>query len=94
MHVFICSTDSAVLSITSKENFVAAGLYTPKILAFDPRDCGNRLFELNSHTRSIIELCLIQDNYLISLSEDKSMSVWDLRAHNTVKSMKLTKVNK
>lgn len=89
----MCSTDAAVLSITSKENFVAAGLYSPKIIAFDPREPEKRLFELlNSHTRSIIDLCLIEDNYLISLSEDKTVSVWDLRTNNTVKSMYLSKV--
>lgn len=86
------STDAAVLSITSKENFVAAGLYSPKIIVFDPREPEKRLFELlNSHTRSIIDLCLIEDNYLISLSEDKTVSVWDLRTNNTVKSMYLSK---
>ncbi|XP_050534778.1 F-box/WD repeat-containing protein 9-like [Daktulosphaira vitifoliae] len=83
--------DSAVLSVTCKENFVAAGLYTPKVVAFDPRDCEKRLFELNPHTRCIIELCLVQDYYLISLSEDRTMSVWDLRTHKTVKSMYLAK---
>lgn len=89
----MCRTDAAVLSITSKENFVAAGLYMPKIIAFDPREPDKRLFELlNSHKRSIIDLCLIEDNYLISLSEDKTVSVWDLRTNNTVKSMYLSKV--
>lgn len=82
-----------MLSITSKENFVATGLYCPKIIAFDPREPEKRLFELlNSHTRSIIDLCLIEDYYLISLSEDKTVSVWDLRTNNTVKSMYLSKV--
>lgn len=81
-----------MLSITSKENFVAAGLYTPKVIAFDPRACEKRLFELNPHTRSIIDLCLIQDYYLTSLSEDRTMSVWDLRTQSTVKSMYLAKV--
>lgn len=80
-----------MLSITSKENFVAAGLYSPKVIAFDPRESEKRLFELNNfHTRSIIELCLIEDYYLISLSEDKKVSVWDLRTNNTVKSMYLS----
>ncbi|XP_060867183.1 F-box/WD repeat-containing protein 9-like [Metopolophium dirhodum] len=89
IHTF--STDAAVLSITSKENFVAAGLYCPKIIAFDPREPEKRLFELlNSHSRSIIDLCLIEDYYLISLSEDKTVSVYDLRTNNTVKSMLLS----
>jgi len=83
-----------VLSITSKENFVAAGLYCPKTIAFDPRQPEKRLFELTSHSRSIIDLCLIEDYYLISLSEDKTVSVWDLRTNNTVKSMYLSKVKK
>jgi len=80
------------LSIASKENFVAAGLFTPKVIAFDPRECDKCLFKLNPHTRSIIELSLIQDYYLVSLSEDKTLSVWDLRTHQTVKSMHLSKV--
>jgi WD40 repeat protein len=92
-YCFLCSTDAAVLSITSKENFVAAGLYSPKIVAFDPREPKKRLLELlYSHTRSIIDLCLIENYYLISLSEDKTVSVWDLRKNNTVKSMCLSKV--
>jgi len=82
-----------VLSIASKQNFVAAGLYTPKIIAFDPRESGKRLFELNPHKRSIIDLCLVQDYYLVSLSEDKTLSIWDLRTHRTVKSIHLIKVN-
>lgn len=78
--------------MTSKENFVAAGLYTRKVVAYDPRECEKRLFELNPHTRSIIELCIIQDHYLVSLSEDKTLSVWDLRTHSTVKSINLSQV--
>jgi len=85
------STDAAVLSIASKENFVAAGLYCPKIIAFDPREPERRLFELlHSHSRTIIDLCLIEDNYLISLSEDQTVSVYDLRKNKTVKSMLLS----
>ncbi|XP_050423701.1 F-box/WD repeat-containing protein 9-like [Adelges cooleyi] len=83
------TTDAAVLTVTCKENFIAAGLYTPKVVAFDPRDSEKHLFELNPHTRSIIELCLIQDYYLISLSEDRTISLWDLRSQKTVKSMYL-----
>lgn len=92
--IFSWSADSAVLSITCKDNFIAAGLYTPKIIAFDPRESEKRLFELSPHKRSIIELCLVQDYYLISLSEDKTLSVWDLRTQSTVKSMYLAKVKK
>lgn len=87
----MCSTDAAVLSITSKENFIAAGLYCPKIIAFDPREPEKRLFELlHSHSRSIIDLCLIEDYYLISLSEDQTVSVYDLRKNKQVKSMLLS----
>ncbi|KAL5243580.1 hypothetical protein ACI65C_010990 [Semiaphis heraclei] len=90
IHTF--NTDAAVLSITSKENFIAAGLFCPKIIAFDPREPEKRLFELlHSHTRSIIDLCLIEDHYLISLSEDKTVSVCDLRTNNTVQSVCLSK---
>lgn len=73
-------------------NFIAAGLYTPKIIAFDPRESNKRLFELSPHKRSIIELCLVQDHYLVSLSEDKTLSVWDLRTRSRVKLMYLAKV--
>jgi len=84
------AADTAVLSITSKNNFIAAGLYTPKVIAFDPREHEKRLFELNAHTRSIIDLCLVEDNYLVSLSEDKTLSICDLRTHSTLKSLHLT----
>ncbi|VVC32735.1 WD40-repeat-containing domain,WD40 repeat, conserved site,WD40/YVTN repeat-like-containing domain,G- [Cinara cedri] len=83
--------DSAILSMTSKENFIAAGLYTRKVIAYDPRECQKRLFELILHSRSIIDLCLIQDYYLVSLSEDKTLAIWDLRTHSTVKSINLVK---
>lgn len=89
----MCSTDTAVLSITSKNNFVAAGLYTPKVIAFDPRDHEKRLFELISHKRSVIDLCLVEENYLISLSEDKTLSICDLRTRSTLKSLEFAKVN-
>lgn len=92
--MYKCRTDAAVLSITSKQNFVAAGLYTSRIIAFDPRECGKRLFELNPHRRSIINLCLVQDYYLVSLSEDKTISVWDLRTHQSLKSLFISKVRK
>lgn len=82
------------MSICSKTNFIAAGLYTPKVVVFDPRESNKRIFELNPHTRSIVEMCLVQDNYLISLSEDRTLSIWDLRSCKTVKSMYLAKVNK
>lgn len=80
------------MSIASKENFVAAGVYTRKILAYDPRESGKRLFEIIPHTRSIIELCLIKDYYLVSLSEDKTLAVWDLRTQSPVTSINLAEV--
>ncbi|CAI6348790.1 unnamed protein product [Macrosiphum euphorbiae] len=89
IHTF--STDASVMSITSKENFIAAGLCCPKIIAFDPREPEKRLFELlRSHSLSIIDLCLIEDYYLISLSADKTVSVYDLRKNKQVKSMLLS----
>jgi len=90
----MCSTNAAVLSITSKPNFIAAGLYMPRIIAFDPREDGRSLFEVNRHRLSIIDLCLIQDNYLVSLSEDKTLSVWDLRKNKTIKTIILEKVHR
>lgn len=90
----MCSTNVAVLSITSKQNFVAAGLYTPRIIAFDPREDCRILFDLNRHRCSIMDLCLVQDNYLVSLSEDKTLSVWDLRKNQTIKTIILAKVHK
>lgn len=83
-----------MISVCSKENFIAAGLYTPQIIAFDPREGDKRLFELRPQSRSIVALCLVQDYYLISLSEDRTLSVWDSRSHETIKKMLLTKVKK
>lgn len=80
-----------MLSITSKENFIAAGLYTSKVVAFDPRK-SESIFQLKPHTRSVIDLCLIKDFYLVSLSEDKTLSIWDLRTSQTVKTINLAKV--
>lgn len=91
---FMCRNDAAVLSITSKQNFVAAGLYTPKIIVHDPRVYGRVIFDLNSHSRSIIDLCLVEDNFLVSLSEDKTLSICDLRTQETVKTINLTEVKK
>lgn len=90
--MFTYRNDAAVLSITSKQNFLAAGLYTPKIIAHDPRVYGRILFELTAHSRSIIDLCLVQDNFLVSLSEDRTLSVCDLRTQETIITINLTEV--
>lgn len=79
-----------MLTVACKQNFIAAGLYSPKIVAFDPRNSEKRLFELASHRRSILKLCLIDDNYLVSMSEDKTCCVWDLRVQKCVKTMMLS----
>lgn len=89
-----CRQNAAVLSITSKHNFIAAGLYTAKITASDPRIFNHNLFELHCHTRSVIDLCLVQDNFLVSLSEDKTLSICDLRTQKTLKTIRLTEVRK
>lgn len=89
----MCRNETAALAVTSKINFVAVGLFSRKVIGFDPRAHGRPLFELLPHSMSVIDMCMVEDNYLVSLSEDDTVSICDLRTRSTLKSLNLAQVN-
>jgi len=72
--------------MTSKENFIAAGLSQPRITMWDPRT-NIHVMEIITKKPGILNMCLIEDNYLVSLCEFDALSVWDLRTLQNIKNL-------
>jgi len=64
--LLVYSCHSAVLSMTSKENFVATGHCQPRITIFDPRTDAY-VMEIQTNQYVIFDMCLVEDNYLVSI---------------------------
>lgn len=66
------------LSVISDENMVMAGLYSPKVLIFDPRVGPTSVKEYIAHRGPVLVL-ESHDNFVVSASEDRTLAVWDKR---------------
>lgn len=73
----------ACLDFLLEENVVAAGLYdTGRILVFDLRT-GALLQTLSGHNKGIRNVAL-NENYLVSVGQDKAICVWNYRTGERV----------
>lgn len=78
-----CKT--AVLAGAARPGLVAAGLFAPEVDMFDPRCGREQVAAYRAHSRSIMALAIVND-FIISASEDQTLSVWDLTAGKIFKS--------
>ncbi|XP_054278171.1 F-box/WD repeat-containing protein 9-like [Macrosteles quadrilineatus] len=77
-----CKT--AVLAAAVRPGLLAAGLFSPEVDIFDPRYGGERVTGYRAHSRSIMALAIVRD-YIVSASEDQTLSVYDLTAGKVFK---------
>lgn len=66
----------SALSVVTTENVVMAGLYSKKILSFDKRAGPDPVGFYKAHKGPVLALN-IHKNLVASVSEDKSLAVWD-----------------
>lgn len=66
----------SALSVVSTDNVVMAGLYSKKILSFDIRVGSNPINIYKAHRGPVLALHSYKD-MVASVSEDKTLAVWD-----------------
>lgn len=83
---------SALLCIAScpKTKLFATGSFCKAILLFDTRSGCNPIVKYRPHQRAVIRLAM-NSNYILSASEDRTVSVWDHRAGKTMKTVTISK---
>ncbi|XP_075975364.1 F-box/WD repeat-containing protein 9-like [Anticarsia gemmatalis] len=72
--VFQCGMSA--LSVVTTGNEVMAGLYSKKIMSFDVRAGSNHSYSYKPHKGPVLVLQTF-NNMVASLSEDKTMAIWD-----------------
>ncbi|CAG4977776.1 unnamed protein product [Parnassius apollo] len=72
------------LSVVTADNIVMAGLYSKKILSFDLRSGPNPINSYKPHRGPVLALNSFK-NMVASVSEDKTLAVWDRVAGKLIK---------
>ncbi|XP_024081842.1 F-box/WD repeat-containing protein 9-like isoform X2 [Cimex lectularius] len=78
--------ENPAMTIACKQGLVAAGLLdVPRILLIDPRiQVIDFKSKVQAHRGAITDIC-IYENTLLSVSEDKTMAIYDLRMKKTIR---------
>ncbi|XP_034942477.1 F-box/WD repeat-containing protein 9-like [Chelonus insularis] len=79
---------SALLCITSNEqtNLIATGSYCKTISVLDPRLSDPLVARYQPHQRAVLKITM-NSQYIISGSEDRTVSIWDQRSQRTLESI-------
>ena len=64
----------------------AVGSFCKKVLVCDSRSGHTPIYMYQSHNKAIIRMAM-NSHYIVSVSEDKTVSIWDQRARQTLKSV-------
>ncbi|XP_043274234.1 F-box/WD repeat-containing protein 9-like [Venturia canescens] len=82
----------ALLCITSYPgvNLLATGSQCRSVILFDPRVGTESAFRYRSHKGAVLKVAM-NENYVLSASEDKTVSVWDQRAAKTLTTIEIAK---
>ncbi|XP_024937719.1 F-box/WD repeat-containing protein 9 isoform X2 [Cephus cinctus] len=82
----------ALLCVTSCSDLpiFATGSFSKTVLVFDPRKGYSPIARYQPHNRAVIRLSMNSD-YILSASEDKSVSIWDQRAGRIMKTVMISK---
>lgn len=80
----------ALLCVSScpELSIFAVGSYGKTVFVFDARTA-KKICQYQSHTGAVIKLAM-NSEYILSASEDKTVSVWDQRAGRTMKSITIS----
>ncbi|KAL7294687.1 hypothetical protein TKK_0011989 [Trichogramma kaykai] len=82
----------ALLCIASCSDlrYFATGSFCQKVFVYDPRNGDEPIFKYKPHKRSVIRVSM-NLNYIISASEDRTVSIWDQRAGKTLQNNEVSK---
>lgn len=82
------SVPGALLCMSScpERALFATGSYNRTVFVFDSRSGHKPIRQYRPHTGAVIKLAM-NTEYILSASEDKTVSVWDQRAGRTMKSI-------
>jgi len=85
---FFRSVPGALLCVSScpERALFATGSYSRTIFVFDSRSGHKPIRQYRPHTGAVIKLAM-NSEYILSASEDKTVSIWDQRAGRTMKSI-------
>ncbi|XP_015118770.1 F-box/WD repeat-containing protein 9 isoform X2 [Diachasma alloeum] len=73
----------------SELHLLATGSFCKTVSIFDPRS-EDSVARYQPHQRAVIQICM-NSRYVVSASEDKTVSVWDVRAGYTMKTFQISK---
>lgn len=80
---------SAMLCVACGPNLVAVGTYDKRVILWDPRCSSEPVHSYSAHRRPVLKLCLLEESgttdTVVSISEDKTLAVWDVRAGKLLK---------
>ncbi|KAK2575614.1 hypothetical protein KPH14_011318 [Odynerus spinipes] len=68
----------------------ATGSFCKTVLVFDSRAGYSPIARYRPHQRAVIRLAM-SSNHILSASEDRTVSIWDLRAEKTMKTITISK---
>ncbi|CAK1540218.1 unnamed protein product [Leptosia nina] len=74
----------SALSVVATDNIAMAGLYSNKVLSFDIRSGSNPISSYKPHKGPVLALS-VHKNMVASVSEDKTLAIWDRVAGKMVK---------
>lgn len=80
----------ALLCVASCSNtdssLFATGSFCRTVLVFDPRSGYNPIAKYRPHKMAVIRLAM-NSRFILSASEDRTVSIWDQRAGKTMKNI-------
>ena len=80
-------TKSAVLCTHFETNFFVAGCYDKKLYHLDPRTC--EAIDIKKYHGKPILTVAVDDKYVITGSEDKTVQIYDRRAGEVFKTLEV-----
>ncbi|XP_046752012.1 F-box/WD repeat-containing protein 9-like [Diprion similis] len=93
LNTYEMKVTAPLLCVTSSPHLglFACGSYCKTVLVFDPRS-RSQVATYQPHQRAIVRLTM-NSNYILTASEDKTLSIWDHRSRKTVKTIKISNEN-
>lgn len=85
---FFRLVSGALLCVASCQDLAlfATGSFCKTILVFDPRLNYKPIIKYRPHKRAVIRLAM-SSHFILSASEDRTVSIWDQRAGRTMKNV-------
>lgn len=78
-----------MLCVACVPNLVALGSFDKQVILWDPRSGSTPILSYSPHRRAVLKLCLLEESgttdTVVSISEDQTLAVWDVRAGKLLK---------